>query len=83
MLNLVQSREFWTLVVGALVSILVAAVPQLASSKDIIIQSVMALVGVIILSFGAEKALAANASGTTKIERVTAAESASPQVKSA
>lgn len=75
---LFQSREFWSLVVGAAISILVALVPQLESSKTEIISAIMVLVGVIIASFGTEKALAAKASGTTKIERLAA----SPTVKS-
>lgn len=82
MTALLKSREFWALVVALVVSILVALIPSLASSKDTIINALMALVGVIIVSIGAEKVAAANTSGTTKIERVDAAQSASPTVKS-
>jgi len=78
---LLQSREFWTLIVGSVVSILVALVPQLEGSKAEIISAVMVLVGVIITTFGAEKSLAAYTSGSTKIERVEAAK-VSPAVKS-
>lgn len=77
MSNLFKSREFWSLVVGAVISILVALVPQLESSKTEIISAIMVLVGVIIASFGTEKALAANSSGTTKIERLAASASQS------
>jgi len=72
MQNLLKSREFWALVVALVVSVLVALVPNLASSKDTIINALMALVGVIIVSIGAEKVAAANSSGSTKIERVEA-----------
>lgn len=72
---LFKSREFWSLVVGAVISILVALVPQLESSKTEIISAIMVLVGVIITSFGVEKGLAANSSGTTKIERLSASSS--------
>lgn len=85
---LLASREFWTLVVGVVVSVVIALVPQLASSKDVITNAVLALVGVIIVSMGAEKVAAANTSGTTKIERVdavnadtTIAIAPSPEVK--
>lgn len=89
MLNLLKSREFWLLVITLIVTILIALVPALASSKDIIITSAMALVGVMITLMGAEKVAAANTSGTTKIERVDAANAdlvavdTSPTVKSA
>lgn len=71
MANLLKSREFWTLIVGALVSILVAAIPSLESSKTELINAIMVIVGVIIASFGAEKAFAANKAGSTKIERLS------------
>jgi outer membrane scaffolding protein for murein synthesis (MipA/OmpV family) len=74
--SLLASREFWTMVVGTLVSIVVAIVPQLEGSKAEIISAVMVLVGVIITNFGVEKAAAANRAGNTKIERLSVASSA-------
>ncbi len=73
MSNLLKSREFWLLAITLVVTIIVALVPALAASKDIIITSSMALVGVILVTIGAEKTAAASASGMTKIERVDAA----------
>lgn len=73
MSDLLRSREFWSLVVGVLVSIVVALVPQLAGSKETIITAVMALVGVFIAAINVEKTAAANRSGSTKIERIEAA----------
>lgn len=75
MQNLIRSREFWALLVGTLVSVLVSLVPQLEGSKETIITAVMALVGVLITSFGVEKAAAANRAGDTKIERLAAQKS--------
>lgn len=72
MQNLIRSREFWTLVVGALVSIIVSVVPTLESSKTELVNAIMVIVGVIITSFGAEKIAAAAKSGDTKIERLSA-----------
>lgn len=70
MQNLGKSREFWALVVGALVSILVSVIPTLESSKVELVNAIMVIVGVIITSFGAEKIAAAAKSGDTKIERL-------------
>lgn len=78
---LLQSREFWSLVVGSVISILVALVPQLEGSKAEIISAIMVIVGVIIASFGTEKSLAAYKSGNTKIERLAAVEASSLKVK--
>jgi len=80
--SLLRSREFWSLVVAVVVSVVVALIPQLASSKDTIITAVMALVGVFITAVSVEKTAAANRSGSTKIERVEATKAqASPVVK--
>lgn len=69
MQNLIRSREFWVMVIGVVVGIIVALVPQLAGSKEEIINGLTILVTVALLAFGGEKIAAANTSGTTKIER--------------
>lgn len=69
--NLIKSREFWLMIVGAIVSVLVAFVPQLESVKVELINAIMVIVMIIVGFIGAEKVAAARASGATKIERMS------------
>jgi hypothetical protein len=69
--NLIKSREFWVMLITLVVNVIVALVPQLAESKDIIIGSLTALALVIVGFIGSEKNAAAKASGSTKIERMS------------
>lgn len=82
--ELLLSKEFWLMIVGLVVSILVALVPQLASAKSEIIAAVMVLIGVAIAAFGAERTAAARSSGATQSERLSAKSQSvsAPTVKS-
>jgi hypothetical protein len=71
-MELLQSKEFWAMVVGLAVTIIVSLVPQLEPSKTEIINAVMVIVGAVLLAFGGEKIAAARASGSTAAERLSA-----------
>ena len=70
--ELLLSKEFWTMIVGLVVSILVALVPQLETSKTELITAIMVIVGVLLATFGGERIMAARSSGSTESERATA-----------
>ncbi len=61
--------EFVSMVVGIIVSLLVALVPQFESVKAELITVITVLVGLVISALGLERAAAARASGSTQAER--------------
>lgn len=65
--------EFISMVVGIIVSLLIAAVPQFEPVKVQLITVVTVLVGLVIAALGGERVAAARASGATKAERLSAA----------
>lgn len=64
--------EFLSMVVGIIVSLLIAVVPQFESIKGELITVVTILVGLVISALGLERAAAARASGSTQAERLSA-----------
>lgn len=72
----VLTPEFVSMVVGIIVSLLIAAVPQFEPIKVELIAVVTVLVGLVIAALGGERVAAARASGATKAERVEAASAA-------
>lgn len=71
--------EFVAMVVGIIVSLIIAAVPQLESVKAELITVITVLSGLVIAALGGERIAAARASGSTKAERVEAAAAQSAQ----
>jgi FtsH-binding integral membrane protein len=65
------TKEFFTMLVGLAVAVLVALVPQLEASKTELISAIMVIVSVLLATFGGEKIAAARASGSTEAERAT------------
>lgn len=66
------SPEFLSMVVGIIVSLIVAVLPQLESIRAELIVVVGALVGLVIAAFGGERTMAARSSGSTAAERLSA-----------
>lgn len=66
------SPEFLSMVVGIIVSLIVALLPQLESIRAELIVVVGALVGLVIAAFGGERTMAARSSGSTAAERLSA-----------
>ena len=75
------SPEFVSLLVGLIVSLLVAVIPQFESVKTELIAVTTVLVGLVIAAFGGERTMAARSSGSTQAERLSA-KSESLKVKS-
>lgn len=71
--------EFISMIVGIVVSVVIALVPQLESIKAELITVVGVLIGLIIAGLSGERIAAARASGSTQAERLSA--QASPVVK--
>ena len=63
--------DFLSLVVGIIVSLLIALVPQFESVKVDLIAVVTVLVGLVVTGLGGERIAAARASGSTKAERLS------------
>ena len=66
------SPEFVSLLVGLIVSLLVAVIPQFESVKTELIAVTTVLVGLVIAAFGGERTMAAKSSGSTAAERLSA-----------
>jgi len=75
--------EFLSMVVGIIVSLLIALVPQFEPIKAQLVTVVTVLVGLVIAALGLERAAAARATGMTQAERQSVASSAykAPDVK--
>lgn len=63
--------EFVAMVVGIIVSILIALVPQFESVKTELIAVTTVLIGLVIAALGGERVAAARASGSTQAERLS------------
>lgn len=63
--------EFLAMVVGIIVSVLIALVPQFESVKTELIAVVTVLIGLVIAALGGERVAAARASGSTQAERLS------------
>lgn len=76
------SPEVISMIVGLIVAFLVAVIPQLESIKTELLAVITVLVGLVIASFGTERAMAAKSSGSTSAERASVApsQSAKPYV---
>ncbi len=72
-MSTIWTPEFLSMVVGIIVSIIIALVPQLDSIKGELIVVVGALVGLVITALGGERIAAARASGSTSAERASVA----------
>lgn len=77
------NAEFVAMIVGIIVSLLIALVPQFEGIKPALIIVVGALVGLVIAALGGERIAAARASGATQAERQAMSESryVAPPVK--
>jgi hypothetical protein len=64
--------EFLSMVVGIIVSLLIALVPQFEAIKTELVAVVAVLVGLVIAAFGGERTMAARSSGSTQSERLSA-----------
>ena len=63
--------EFVAMVVGIIVSILIALVPQFESVKTELIAVTTVLISLVIAALGGERVAAARASGSTQAERLS------------
>lgn len=63
--------EFISMIVGIIVSLLIAAVPQFEPVKVQLITVVTVLIGLVITALGGERIAAARASGSTQAERLS------------
>lgn len=63
--------EFLSMVVGIIVSLLIALVPQFESVKAELIAVVTVLVALVVAGLGGERIAAARASGSTQAERLS------------
>lgn len=68
-MSAILTSEFLSMVVGIIVSLLIAVVPQLEGIKTELITVVTVLVGLVITALGLERAAAARATGMTQAER--------------
>jgi len=75
--------EFLSMVVGIIVSLLIALVPQFEPIKAELVTVVTVLVGLVIAALGLERAAAARATGMTQAERqaVSGSRYTAPTVK--
>lgn len=66
--DIFRSKRFWVMALGLLFSILVAYVPQLEAHADILIDSALVIVGLLIGGYSLQDAAAAYSSGKTKYD---------------
>jgi len=64
--------EFVAMVVGIIVSLLIALVPQFEAVKTELIAVTTVLIGLVIAALGGERVAAARSSGSTQAERLSA-----------
>ena len=75
--------EFISMIVGIIVALLIALVPQFEPIKAQLIIVVTVLVGLVVAAFGGERVAAARSSGATKAEREAAAQAQVVKARSA
>lgn len=64
--------ETISMIVGIIVAMIIALVPQFESIKTELITVVTILIGLVIAALGGERVMAARASGSTQAERLSA-----------
>jgi len=69
-----KSKRLWIAIVGAIVSLLVAFVPELAENQDVLIQGILAIVAVLIGGYSVQDAVIANKTGISKYDDTTPSE---------
>jgi len=69
------------MIVGIIVSVLIALVPQFEGIKAELITVTTVLIGLVIAALGLERAAAARASGSTQAERLSVKSQSAPVVK--
>lgn len=74
--------EFVAMVVGIVVSLLIALIPQFESVKGELIAVTTVLIGLVIAALGGERVAAARTSGSTMAERASLSAYKAPTVKS-
>ena len=80
-MSAIWTPEFVSMIVGIVVSLIVALIPQLESIRAELIVVVGALVGLVIAALGGERVAAARASGSTMAERASVKPYVAPVVK--
>lgn len=75
--------EVISMIVGIVVALLIAVVPQLDAIKTELVTVVTVLVGLVIAGLGGERVMAARSSGATKVEREAAAQARTTSARSA
>lgn len=80
-MSAIFTPEFLSMVVGIIVSLVIALIPQFEGIKAELIIVVGALVGLVIAALGGERIAAARASGVTQAERASVGTYAVPIVK--
>lgn len=81
-MSAILTPEFVSMVVGIVVALLIALVPQFEGIKAELVAVVTVLIGLVIAALGGERVAAARASGSTQAERLstgTAYKSTSPR----
>lgn len=81
-MNALFTPEFVAMIVGIIVSLLIALVPQFEGIKAELVVVVGVLVGLVIAAFGGERTMAAKSSGATQAERMSLNAYKVPPVKS-
>lgn len=77
----ILTPEFISMIVGIIVSLLIAVVPAFEGIKAELVIVVGALVGLVIAALGGERIAAARASGATQSERLSSSAYKVPTVK--
>lgn len=80
-MSAIFTPEFLSMVVGIIVSLIIAIIPQFEGIKAELIIVTGALVGLVIAALGGERIAAARASGATQSERALVGTYAVPIVK--
>lgn len=73
--------EFISMVVGIIVALLIALVPQFESIKGELMTVVTVLIGLVIAALGGERVAAARTSGSTQAERQALGAYKAPSVR--
>jgi len=80
-MSAIFTPEFVSMVVGIIVSVLIALVPQFEGIKTELITVTTVLIGLVIAALGLERAAAARSTGMTQAERQSVKPQSAPAVK--
>lgn len=80
-MSAIFTPEMITLIVGIIVNLVIAVVPQFEGIKSELVVVVSALVGLVIAGLSGERIAAARASGSTHAERLSASSAAPAPTK--